>query len=557
MTKPGPGKFSYYASVSPDGKLIAFSTWVVNHWQLRVISADAARPHETERVLLRGDESEAFAYNQPFGWTPDSKKILVLMDSASSEATITLVSAEDGEITVVKSLGWRWPEFLSMSPDGKWIAYDVPVRDDSPDKDIFLLAADGSRETALIERPGLDYGPVWTPGGGEVLFASDRGGSVGLWSMAVAEGRPRGLARLVMPAMGRMLPVGMTREGALFHGILRGQERIYVSRIGPETGRMLKPPALAADRFVGYNFGPMWSPDGKRLAFFSRRNAVSVAPTPGSLALVVRNLDTGEETESVAPFVRAHPGQWFPDGRSVLVPGRDRRSRWFLHRMDVETGKSEVVTGPIGRESRVPRPALSPDGKTAYYIRYVSKDKVIEWTESLVVALDISTGTTRELHRLKQPLFHRSVAVSRDGDQLAVLATRSNYPESSDQELILSKLSSDGGETQELFRATDRSNTYWVSHGIEWSRDGRYLIFPRATAGRGYPGKEWDLFRVPAEGGPAESLGLADSGINPIRFPSMHPDGRRIVFQTAGWGELGREVWVLENFLPPAAMARN
>ena len=192
LTKPAPGKFSYYASVSPDGKLIAFSAWVVNHWQLRVISANAAHPHQTERVLLRGDESEASVYNLPFGWTPDSKELLVLLESASSDAQIALVAVENGEVTVIKSLGWRWPEYLSMSPDGNWIAYDVPVRDDSPDKDIFLLAADGSRETALVERPGLDYGPVWTPDGGEVLFASDRGGGIGLWSVAVADGTRRG-----------------------------------------------------------------------------------------------------------------------------------------------------------------------------------------------------------------------------------------------------------------------------------------------------------------------------------------------------------------------------
>ena len=551
LTRPAPGKFSYYASVSPDGKLIAFSTWVVNHWQLRIVSVDADEPQETERVLLRGDESEAFAYNQPFGWTPDSKKILVLLESASAEAQIGLLTVADGEVTVVKSLGWRWPEHLGMSPDGKWIAYDVPVRDDSPDKDIFLLAADGSRETALVERPGLDYGPVWTPGGGEVLFASDRGDGIGLWSVAVAEGRPTGPAHLVMPAMGRMLPVEMTPGGALFYGVVRGEERIYVAEMGPETGRALKLPAPAADRFVGYNLAPMWSGDGKRLAFFSRRNAVSVAPTPGSLTLVVSNLDTGEEVERVAPFGAVYAGRWFPDGRSLLVAGQDRRSRWFLHRVDVETGKSKVLTGPISKRFRVPRPALSPDGKTAYYVRYVRKDKVIEWTESIVVALDIATGTTRELHRLKQPLSHSGIAVSPDGEQLAFLAKHSNYPESAETELILSKISSDGGQARELFRITDQSNTYWADHGIDWSRDGRYVIFPRATAAHdGYPGKGWDLFRVPAAGGPAESLGLADSGISPIRFPSVHPDGRRIAFQTGGWGELGRELWVLENFLP-------
>jgi Tol biopolymer transport system component len=62
-----------------------------------------------------------------------------------------------------------------------------------------------------------------------------------------------------------------------------------------------------------------------------------------------------------------------------------------------------------------------------------------------------------------------------------------------------------------------------------------------------YAGSDWDLLRIPASGGKAERVGLSDRF---YRFPSAHPDGKRIAFDTSSSGELGTDLWVLENFLP-------
>ena len=85
---------------------------------------------------------------------------------------------------------------MSLSPDGRYIAYDSPQAEEGPERDIFLLASDGSREVPLVRHPGHDAGPMWTPDGSRVLFFSDRGGALGLWSVSVAEGRPQGAPAL-------------------------------------------------------------------------------------------------------------------------------------------------------------------------------------------------------------------------------------------------------------------------------------------------------------------------------------------------------------------------
>ena len=58
-----------------------------------------------------------------------------------------------------------------------------------------------------------------------------------------------------------------------------------------------------------------------------------------------------------------------------------------------------------------------------------------------------------------------------------------------------------------------------------------------------------ELWRIPAEGGEPQNLGLTMKVYQPLSF---HPDGRRIAFTGPGLS-LGDEVWAMENFLPTAS----
>jgi hypothetical protein len=57
-----------------------------------------------------------------------------------------------------------------------------------------------------------------------------------------------------------------------------------------------------------------------------------------------------------------------------------------------------------------------------------------------------------------------------------------------------------------------------------------------------------ELWRVPAEGGKPEKIGLDHRwGINSL---TVHPGGRQIAFSGRGGHLTDNEVWVVENFLP-------
>ena len=540
-----PGEFSYYSVVSPDGRWVAYTAQTRGQYDLRIISTDSKSSHRTERTIHR---SEQTSYILPYAITPDSKQVLAGF-SRHGEFQLVLVSVDDGQVTVLKSLAWRWPSLASLSPNGRRIAYDVPVRDDSPDKDIFLLASDGSRETALIRRKGLDYGPVFTPDGGAVLFASDRGGEIGLWRVDVSDGKPQGVPQLVKSPIGRISPVGITPGGALFYGLLSEREDVFVAELGPESGRILGRPRPGTDRFLGHNFYPAWSPDGKRLAYFSRRHL----EFRGLTMLVIRTVETGEEVEHPLGAGRVAAGRWFPDGRSLLVPRTATRRRvWSLHRVDAASGEVTPLSGPLTGGARFSRPAVSPDGRTVYYIVQSRRTKKSPASARYfsVIALDVETKATRELYSAPSARRVSSVAVSPDGRRLALLTTEKVSQEPWPVSTTISFMPSSGGELREIFRVERPSYVAIKDHGMEWTADGEYLL---ASIPSG-PGSEdkWDVdvVRIPADGGETVSLGVTVVWGNSFRFPSAHPDGRRIAFDTSSPGELGRDLWVLENFLP-------
>jgi len=78
----------------------------------------------------------------------------------------------------------------AISPDGKYVGYDLPESDTSQERDVFVLAVDGTREIPAVIHRGQDIMMGWSPDGARLLFASDRSGSMDLWSLPFADGTP-------------------------------------------------------------------------------------------------------------------------------------------------------------------------------------------------------------------------------------------------------------------------------------------------------------------------------------------------------------------------------
>ena len=105
---------------------------------------------------------------------------------------------------------------------------------------------------------------------------------------------------------------------------------------------------------------------------------------------------------------------------------------------------------------------------------------------------------------------------------------------------MLRMISSDGGPVRELASASApmEFQTLW---GAAWSSDDRFVYFARRPDSK----SPYELFRVSAAGGTAESMGLK---LDDIRDLDIAPDGTRIAFSI---GAVNRpEIWAIKGFLP-------
>ena len=183
LTKNGGQQEVETAMFSPDGRQVAYywDTWkepAKN--EVFVIPAAGGAP----RRLWSSEGTKDDVW--PLGWSPDGKQLLVSRSLPDHHSQLALLSIQDGSIHGLKS--FEWQSFnASFSPDGKLIAYDAPRGGTSGARDILVLEADGSRETAVAQSGNS---PVWSPDGSRILFQSGRTGRNALWSIPLVNGKP-------------------------------------------------------------------------------------------------------------------------------------------------------------------------------------------------------------------------------------------------------------------------------------------------------------------------------------------------------------------------------
>jgi Tol biopolymer transport system component len=428
----------------------------------------------------------------------------------------------------LKKFEWSHPGKMKFSPDGHYIAYDYPPQQESDNRDIFLLAVDGSGEIPLVEHPAEDELLGWTPDGKHILFASDRSGSMSAWILPVVDGKPQGPPELVKQDIGQAQPIGFTRTGSYYYGLEIGTSDIYTAQFDPAAGRVVAQPEKATLRFVGSNFSPAWSPDGQFLAYVSiRRQGLFEHDV-----ISIRSLKTGEERDLSPNLLELWgPIRWSPDGRSILVPGKDKKIQHGLYLVDAQTGEfRSTLRSDV--DSDISHPAWFPDGKRLLYTDIRSESGTI--TEAVVVR-DLQTGQKTELFRPTRGLKIDDIALSPDGRQVALTLLEKETRSS-----VLKVLPVAGGEASELVRAKEPETI--VGDSLSWSSDSQYIVFGKGQSTSREP--KTQLLAISSHGGEPHGLGLAMDSVGSLSFDLS---GHHVAFSA---GSAKREVWVMENFLP-------
>jgi Tol biopolymer transport system component len=522
--------------LSPDGKQIAYRRVTDKDYELRVADIDGSHM----RVLINNKER----WLSPQAWSPDAKRILILMQNANAGFSLALVSVADGSVQVLTA-----KDDVSngcFSPDGKYIVsfrLGATVASKRVPGGLKLIPTDGGREVPLFESSAANWAPFWTPDGHKILFLSDRSGTIDLWSIRVSAGKPEGEPELVRRETGSIEPdpIGFTRDGVFYYKTSSLQSDIYTADLDPATGRVISKPAQVNQRFVsGVGYPMEWSPDGQFLAY-TRTSAGGGSSVSKAPSIIIRSERTGEEREVIPMPAFASSRrtlyrlQWSPDGRSLLVAEHDKGR--VLRQIDVQTGQVKVFFDlrdgadfdfVLDRVKVGFAPVLSHDGQALYYVQLKADFSF------RLMRRNTESGEERELYQTMPYVVMVSPAPSSDGRQLAFL-----QPTSEPKTEILKKLSlmimpAEGGNPRELLQ------TKMPFLAVNWIKNSRRLLLVHGGSKSGPP----ELWSVSIDGGEPQPSGLAMPELYEM---AVHPDGHRIAFcSSKGRTE---EVWAIKNLM--------
>lgn len=503
-----------FSAISRDSKQVAFAWHSGKRFELKV--ANLSGDPNPRRIF----DNEDVPWVAPFDWTPDGQWIAVQVERKDRIKQLALVSTTTGALRVLKSLDWRGSTKVSVSPDGKYLAYDIPVEPASEQRDIFLLATDGSREIPAVVHPGDDVVLGWSPDGSRLLFASDRSGAMGIWALPVDGSTRLSSPELLKPEI-RGESIGVSRSGSLFFAVAAGTRDILTASIDFPSAQLAKSPALAISTQLGKNTWPTWSPDGKFLAYFTNRD-----PRGRSTVLNVRNIETGGTQSFGVSLNYPYFPRWMPDGSGIAVRAADDKGRMGIYRIDVANGAASLV--PNGSGNLMPS-GWSPDGKKLYATRSDPGTPA----GMIVFERDLASGTDREILRLSD---YAHAMVSPDGRQLAVF-TRDRAAKTA----IILLVPTAGGAAKEFLRFGPPTPAINV---LEWTPDSASLVFRKHFTD---DQEDPELWIVDVVGGTPRKIALTVRNLQKLWQLKIHPDGRRIAFIA---GEAKNEIWALENFLP-------
>ncbi len=394
-SKPAASKeFAYFSTISPDSQQIAYA-WFnqQSFYDLRVVDLNGK-----SRILFQNEEA---GFVQPCAWSPDGKYILTLLFRKDNISQIALAPVAGGPPRILKSLNWVYPKKMDFSPDGKFIAYDTFVKDGGPERALFVIAADGSSETRLTDTGGSQLFPLWSSDGKFIYFAADASGAMEAFRIRVINGRPSGAPIKIASNLGRYLPLGITTSNELFFGSRMGGVDILLAPLGDLTKA-----AAVSKLFPGLNSNPEFSPDGKTLAYLSRRGAENFGQP--SRVIVLRQTD-GSERELSSRMAHIESVKWSHDGERILVSGSDRLGRAGLFLLD-----------PSAKENQNPSPLVVDEDATFRGVEGVSvKDGVVYIRNGQEMK---KRGKTSDEILYKAPAVNvlRGIAASTDGSVIVV-----------------------------------------------------------------------------------------------------------------------------------------
>lgn len=403
-----------YPSLSPDGKFIIFASdtnYDRNIYRQRVGGKNpinlTMNSKESDTMPAFSPDGKYIAFRserQPNGiyvmeetgenprrvsdlgfhpaWSPDGAKIVVSDKAAAIHTVHTLpnsllwiIDVKTGNKQLLETRGDAI--MPSWSPNGYRIAYWFVAAGQSGE--IATIPAEGGEPVVVAGNAASDWNPVWSPDGKHLYFASDRGGNMNFWRVAIDEktGQALGEPESVPTPSKYCRHITLSRDGkTLAYVRYESQSNLQSISFDPKTGKSDGDVMwiTRGDKEIG---NPELSPNGE--AYLGRQ------PTRMQEDLVIFDKDGANWRNLMTDSFRERLPRWSPDSQKIAF-STDRSGEFQVWTINPDGSDARQIT--FTKNTGANAPIFSPDGRHLAYTEINDKtqkifilDLIKSWSE--------------------------------------------------------------------------------------------------------------------------------------------------------------------------------
>ena len=518
-----PNQFPDKSIWSPDSKKLAYYWFVGNDTELHIVNVDGS----SDKIITKG-------LNQttpwPVSWSPDGKYILAITSNNIENKInykMVQVSVDDGSIKVVKDFnGLSCGGSLDISPDNKYIVYDIQQNENSQQSDIHILSLDGTMDKKLVGDLGNDNSPFWAPNGKEIFFVSDRYGTNDLWKLKMENGNPVGVSKIVKSDLGsRNKILGIAKDKAIFYSTSNSRIDVYMANL--KDGKYAISPFKISKLSTKRNINAIWSHDGRYVAYTRynpHRDEILGHQQQFTIFDTKNNTRKNIDSDIYGNTVMYNP-QWSSNDEQLLIQGIIKDNyQGGLFLFDLNTHKKTAIKVTDNMNVHTINDSYrsytySNDDKSIFYF---SEDKksILKYDIGSKLETKIISGS-KTIHFFK---------LSNDNAKIAF-----GYWFEDDKNLYVVSTSGDGKKKLMEFDCDCADNI------VSWGKNDKFIYFK--------DGKFRDfkkLMRISVDGGDPEEVivfkDIFENGM--ITQVNIHPDENAVLVEL----EVGKEeVWKLDG----------